>query len=196
MAIKVKVMVRNNLVTKEKIASAMITDLQSMDFNQFCEYMAQDSTVGPADVSAVMTQLEKKLPLLLCMGQKVQISQEGMTVTPTVSGSLSQSQLKAKLEAKKAEGDDTVDVNREITASDLRVDALKAGVSIEFSKKFKNSFALNAELKRVNAAKAEASAEGEGDKSDGGSSSSSDEASSGTTPSGGSSSGDSDSAGV
>lgn len=62
MAIKVKVMVRDNHITKEKVASAMIVDLQSMDFAEFCDYLAQDSTVGPADVAAVMTQLEKKLP--------------------------------------------------------------------------------------------------------------------------------------
>ncbi len=203
MAIKVKVLVRNNHVTNEKIASAMITDLQSMDFSEFCEYLAQDSTVGAADVSAVMTQLEKKLPLLLSLGTKVQISQEGMMVTPTVSGSLTQSQLRAKLEAKKAAGDDTVDTSREIVASDLRVDDLKAGVNIDFSKKFQSSFALNAKLKRVNVATAEASTDASGDKAEDGTSSSGDasqggsSSSEGTASGGGSSSeGDGDAAGV
>ena len=179
MAIKVRVMVRDNTITKEKVASAMIVDLQSMDFAEFCDYLAQDSTVGPADVAAVMTQLEKKLPLLLSLGTKVQISQEGMAVTPTVSGSLTQAQLKASLEAKKAAGDTSVDVTRELVAADLRVDALTAGVNIDFSKKFKASFAQSAKLKRANTA-----AEASDSKTDGDSSASGD-TSSGSGPSGG-----------
>ena len=148
MAIKAKVIVRDNHLTKEKVASAAIVDLQPMSFTEFCDYMAQDSTVGVADVMAVMTQLEKKLPLLLAMGTKVQVSAEGMIVRPTVSGSLTQSQLKAKLEARKAAGED-VDVNREITAADLTVKELTAGVAIDFSKKFNTAFAQNGTFKRV-----------------------------------------------
>ena len=148
MAIKAKVIVRSNSITKEKVASANIVELQPMSFTEFCDYMAQDSTVGEADVMAVMTQLEKKLPLLLAMGTKVQVSAEGMIVRPTVSGSLTQSQLKAKLEARKAAGED-VDVNREITAADLTVKDLTAGVAIDFSKKFNAAFAQNGTFKRV-----------------------------------------------
>ena len=148
MAIKAKVIVRSNSITKEKVASANIVDLQPMSFTEFCDYMAQDSTVGVADVMAVMTQLEKKLPLLLALGTKVQVSAEGMIVRPTVSGSLTQRQLKAKLEARKAAGED-VDVNREITAADLTVKDLTAGVAIDFSKKFNAAFAQNGTFKRV-----------------------------------------------
>ncbi len=154
MAIKVKVIVRENSITQEKLASAAIVDLQPMDFANFCDYLSQDSTVGAADVAAVMTQMEKKLPLLLGMGMKVQISQEGMTVKPTVSGSLTQAALKAKLQAKKADGEN-VDVNRILSASDLLTSDLTAGVSIDFSKKFKTSFAQNATLKRVSTGTAE-----------------------------------------
>ena len=148
MAIKTRIAVRENHLTKEKVASANIVDLQPMSFTEFCDYMAQDSTVGVADVMAVMTQLEKKLPLLLAMGIKVQVSAEGMVVRPTVSGSLTQSQLKAKLEARKSAGDD-VDVNREITAADLTTKDLTAGVAIDFSKKFNAAFAQNGTFKRV-----------------------------------------------
>ena len=82
MAIKTRIAVRENHLTKEKVASANIVDLQPMSFTEFCDYMAQDSTVGAADVMAVMTQLEKKLPLLLALGTKVQVSAEGMVVRP------------------------------------------------------------------------------------------------------------------
>lgn len=153
MAIKTRIAVRENHLTKEKVASANIVDLQPMSFTEFCDYMAQDSTVGAADVMAVMTQLEKKLPLLLALGTKVQVSAEGMIVRPTVSGSLTQSQLKAKLEARKAAGED-VDVNREITAADLTVKELTAGVAIDFSKKFNAAFAQNGTFKRVGEAAA------------------------------------------
>lgn len=71
-----------------------------------------------------------------------------MTVRPTVSGSLTQSQLKAKLEDRKAEGED-VDVNREITAADLTTKDLTAGVAIDFSKKFNAAFAQHGSFKRV-----------------------------------------------
>lgn len=153
MAIKTRIAVRVNNFTQEKVASAQIVDLQPMSFAEFCDYMAQDSTVGAADVMAVMTQLEKKLPLLLAMGTKVQVSAEGMTVRPTVSGSLTQSQLKAKLEARKAAGED-VDVNREITSADLTTKDLTAGVAIDFSKKFNAAFAQNGSFKRVGEAAA------------------------------------------
>lgn len=148
MAIKVKITVKNNAITNEKVASAQIVDMQTMGFTDFCEYLADGCTIGEADVAAVMVQLEKKLPLLLSMGVKVQISQDGMMVKPTVSGSLTQSALKAKLQAKKDAGDETVDVDREITATDLTVATLTAGVDISFSKRFKSAFALNATLER------------------------------------------------
>lgn len=106
MAIKTRIVFRDNHLTKEKVASANIVDLQQMSFTEFFDYMAQNSTVGVADVMAVMTRLEKKLPLLLAPDTKVQVSAEGMVVRLTVSGSLTQSQLKAKLEARKAAGED------------------------------------------------------------------------------------------
>lgn len=151
MAIQVRVSVRKNSLTGENLASANIANMQTMEFSEFCDYLSQDSTVGAADVAAVMTQLEKKLPLLVGMGTKVQISQEGMTVKPTVSGSLTQSALKAKLQAKKDAGEE-VDVNRELKPSDLTTSDLTAGVSIDFSRKFKASFAQSATLKRTNTA--------------------------------------------
>lgn len=151
MAIKVNVFVRKNTLTNENVASARIVDLQQMEFNEFCDYLAQDSTVGAADVAAVMTQLEKKLPLLLSMGTKVQISQEGMTVRPTVSGSLTQSALTAKLTTRAAAGED-VDTTRTLKAADLTVSDLTPGVSIDFSKKFKAAFAQSATLKRTQTA--------------------------------------------
>ena len=138
MAIQTKIVVRKDTINKSTYASAMVVNLQEMDFDAFCEYLAQDSTVGAADVAAVMKQLEKKLPLILGMGTKVQITADGMVVKPTVSGSLTQSALKAKLEA-----------------ADLTVGDLTAGISIQFSKKFNTAFGQSATFKRVSDGKEE-----------------------------------------
>ena len=153
MAIKAKVIVRSNSITKEKVASAAIVELQPMSFTEFCDYRAQDSTVVAAFVMFLFSLLEKKRPHQPARGTKVQVSAEGMVVRPTVSGSITQSQLKAKLEARKAAGED-VDVNREITAADLTVKDLTAGVAIDFSKKFNAAFAQNGTFKRVGEAAA------------------------------------------
>lgn len=163
MAIQTKIVVRKDTINNSTYASALVVNLQEMDFDAFCEYLAQDSTVGAADVAAVMKQLEKKLPLILGMGTKVQISAGGIVVKPTVSGSLTQKQLTEKLTARKAELTRAgkteeaakVDTTRELTAADLTVNDLTAGISIDFSKKFNADFASNATFKRVNSGKEE-----------------------------------------
>ncbi len=149
MAIKIKTVVRENIITKNKVASATIVDLQTMEFDEYCDYLAQDSTVGAADVAAVMTQTIKKLPLLLAMGVKVKISADGMIVRPTVRGSLTQEKLRARLEQRKAEGDTSIDTDREILASDLAIDDLVAGVAVDFSKRFKSIFSKSVTFKRM-----------------------------------------------
>lgn len=149
MAIKIKTVVRENIITKNKVASATIVDLQTMEFDEYCDYLAQDSTVGAADVAAVMTQTIKKLPLLLAMGVKVKISADGMIVRPTVRGSLTQEKLRARLEQRKAEGDTSIDTDREILASDLAIDDLVVGVAVEFSKRLKSIFSNSVTLKRM-----------------------------------------------
>lgn len=44
MAIKTRIVFRDNHLTKEKVASANIVDLQQMSFTEFFDYMAQNST--------------------------------------------------------------------------------------------------------------------------------------------------------
>ena len=155
--IKVQILVQKNHLTNQKVASARIVNLQEMKFARFCEYLAQDSTVGEADVAAVMTQFAKKLPLLIAMGMKVYVSPDDMVVKPTIKGSLTQAQLTAKLTARKAEllaaGDteaaNAIDVNRLLKASDLKTSDLTAGLDIDFGSKFVASFGDAAELERV-----------------------------------------------
>ena len=155
--IQVQILVQNNHLTNQKVASARIVNLQEMKFARFCEYLAQDSTVGEADVAAVMTQFAKKLPLLIAMGMKVYVSPDDMVVKPTIKGSLTQAQLTAKLTARKAEllaaGDteaaNAIDVNRLLKASDLKTSDLTAGLDIDFGSKFVDSFGKAAELERV-----------------------------------------------
>ena len=58
MAIQTKIVVRKDTINKSTYASAMVVNLQEMDFDAFCEYLAQDSTVGAADVAADEERLE------------------------------------------------------------------------------------------------------------------------------------------
>lgn len=155
--LQVQIQARENSITKQKVASARIVNLQEMSFDAFCDYLAQDSTVGAADVAAVMTQLAKKLPLLVALGTKVKVSPDGMTVKPTIKGSLTQAQLHDQLVARKDEltaaGDTEaaakIDVNRELVAADLKTSDLTAGLDIDFGTKFVTAFGKNVELKRV-----------------------------------------------
>ena len=143
-------------MTDEDIVMPRLVNQQSLDFNGLCEYLADGSTVTAADVAAVMKQIEMRLPLVLGLNAKVVCSPEGLTFRPKVSGSLTQSQLKAKLEAKLA-ADPTleIDVNRALTVSDLTVNDITAEIAIELPKKWTERFQSKAEFKRVNKVTAE-----------------------------------------
>ena len=151
MALNVQFYKVHNHMTDEDIIIPRIVNQQSLDFNNLCEYLADGSTVTAADVAAVMKQIEMRLPLVLGLNAKVVCSPEGLTFRPKVSGSLTQSQLKAKLQAKLA-ADPTldIDVNRAITVSDLSISDLTAEIAIELPKKWNERFKSKAEFKRVN----------------------------------------------
>lgn len=138
----------------EDIIIPRLVNQQSLDFNELCEYLADGSTVTAADVSAVMKQIEMRLPLVLGLNAKVVCSPEGLTFRPKVSGSITQSELKAKLEAKKAAETDPekaalIDVNRAITLSDLSISDLTASIAIEMPKQWNERFKSKATFKRI-----------------------------------------------
>lgn len=137
-------------MTNEDIIIPRLVNQQSLDFNALCEYLADGSTVTAADVAAVMKQIEMRLPLVLGLNAKVICSPEGLTFRPKVSGSITQGQLKAKLQAKLA-ADPTldIDVNRALEVSDLSVSDLTASIDISLPKKWQERFQTKAEFKRV-----------------------------------------------
>ena len=203
MALNVQFSKYHNQLIDEDVVIPRLVNQQVLDFNGLCEYLADGSTVTAADVSAVMKQIEMRLPLILGLNSKVVCSPEGLTFRPKVSGSITQSQLKAKLQAK-LEADPTadIDVNRTLTVSDLATSDLEASISIELPKKWIERFKSKAEFKRVKKADAEeaetspdetpsgddntgGSSEGTGS-TEPGNSGSTDSGNSGTTPSGGS----------
>ena len=144
----------HNAMTNEDIVVPRLVNQQSLNFNEFCEYLADGSTVTPADVSAVMKQIEMRLPLVLGLNAKVVCSPEGLTFRPKVSGSITQSELKAKLEAKKAaetvpEKAALIDVNRPLAVSDLAISDLTASIAIEMPKKWDDRFKSKATFKRI-----------------------------------------------
>lgn len=156
MALNVQFYKIHNYFTDEDIVMPRLVNQQSLDFNALCEYLADGSTVTAADVAAVMKQIEMRLPLVLGLNAKVVCSPEGLTFRPKVSGSITQKQLKAKLEAKLA-ADPTldIDVNRALSVSDLSISDLTASIDIIMPKKWQERFQSKAEFKRVAKAVAE-----------------------------------------
>lgn len=140
----------HNYLTNEDIVIPRLVNQQTLDFNGLCEYLADGSTVTAADVSAVMKQIEMRLPLLLGLNAKVICSPEGLTFKPKVSGSITQKQLKEKLQAK-LEADPTldIDVNRALTLSDLSISDITAEIGIELPKKWTERFKTKAVFKRI-----------------------------------------------
>ena len=150
MALNVQFIKYLNQMINEEIVVPRLVNQQSLDFNALCEYLADGSTVTAADVAAVMKQIEMRLPLVLGLNAKVVCSPEGLTFRPKVSGSITQSQLKAKLQAKLA-ADPTadIDVNRALALSDLTIIDITAEIGIELPKKWTERFQSKAEFKRV-----------------------------------------------
>ena len=167
MALNVQFQKLHNYLTNEDIIVPRLVNQQQLDFNTLCEYLADGSTVTAADVSAVMKQIEMRLPLVLGLNAKVVCSPEGLTFRPKVSGSLTQGQLKAKLEAKLA-ADPTldIDVNREIQTSDLTVGDLTASIAIEMPKKWDERFQSKAQFKRITKTTGETAGEAAGESTD------------------------------
>lgn len=150
MALNVQFYKVHNYLTDEDIVIPRLVNQQSLDFNALCDYLADGSTVTAGDVAAVMKQIEMRLPLVLGLNAKVVCSPEGLTFRPAVSGSITQKQLKKKLEERLA-ADPTadIDVNRELSVSDLSINDINASIAIELPKKWLERFKSKAEFKRI-----------------------------------------------
>lgn len=171
--VTVQFIMQRNPMINENIVVPRLVNTQTMEFNEWCDYLADGSTVTAADVSAVMKQIEKKLPLVLGLNTKVLCSPEGLTFRPKVSGSLTQSGLKAKLTAKKAAETDPekaalIDVDRALTTSDLSVSDCSVSIEVDLPKAWSTEFNQKATLKRVTKALAETAESTENSGSDGG----------------------------
>lgn len=152
--IQVQFIKSRNGILGEVIVTPRIVNMQNMDFQDWCEHLADGSTVTAADVSAVMKQLEKKLPAILGFNTKVNCSPDGLSFRPKVSGCISQSDLKEKLTAKKeAETDPKkaalIDVNRPLSTSDLSINDCSVSIVVDLPKSWNAIFMQKAKLKRV-----------------------------------------------
>jgi len=130
-----------NRLIGEDIVTAQLVQEGTMDFDSFCEKVADGTAVSAADVAMVMTLVEMKLPQLVALGSKIVCSPNGLTFRPTVSGSITQRQLKARLEARAAAHPDAYyDVERPLTVSDLTTSDLSAGIAVDVPKKWLGKF--------------------------------------------------------
>ena len=146
-----------NVMLNEDIVTARIVNMQTMEFDDWCEHLADGSTVTAADVAAVMKQVCKRLPTILGFNTKVICSHDGLSFRPKVSGSITQSELKKKLEAKKAAETDpekaaAIDVDRALTTSDLSISDCTVSIVVDLPKEWSTSFQQKAKLKRVSKA--------------------------------------------
>ena len=146
-----------NQMLNEAIVVPRLVNTQTVDFNDWCARMANGSTVTAADVAAVMQQIEDKLPEILTLNAKVICSPGGLVFRPSVHGSIKQSELKAKLEAKKAAEEDPekaakIDVNRALVTSDLSISDCSLSIEVDLPKTWSTSFNQRATLKRVSKA--------------------------------------------
>jgi len=138
-----------NHLLEEYMVIARLVNQQVLDFNSFCEFLADGSTVTSADCAAVLKQIEMRLPFVLAFNSKVICSPEGLTFRPSISGSITQSQLKKKLEARLLEDPSLdIDVNRELQTSDLTINDLTASIAIDLPQKWQERFKTKAEFKR------------------------------------------------
>ena len=143
-----------NKILNEKIVVPRLVNTQSVDFADWCARLSNGSTVMAADVAAVMQQLETKVIDILTLNAKCVCSPSGIILRPKVSGSLSQSQLKARLEARKAAETDPqkaarIDVNREIETSDLSISDCTLSIEVTLPKGLNAIFEQRADMKRV-----------------------------------------------
>ncbi len=167
MALNIAFTKQFNMLKDENIIIPRIVNKQTMEFSDFCEYLADGTTVTAGDVAAVMKSIEMRLPLILGMNSKVVVSPDGLTFRPKVSGSIGQSELHAKLQARAMNYPDlNIDVDREIETSDLTVRDLSVGIGIEIPKKWISRLESKATLKRVDSD--EDDSQGSGDSGDSG----------------------------
>ena len=146
-----------NPMINEALISPRLVNTQTVEYLDWCTRLANGSTVTAADVSAVMQQLEDKLLEILSLNAKVVCSPSGLIFRPKVSGSIRQSELKAKLEAKKAAETDpekaaAIDVNRELKTSDLSISDCTVSIEVVLPKHWNALFQQRATLKRVSKA--------------------------------------------
>ena len=147
---KVQMKKMKNKLIGEDIVTAQLIQECPLDFRSFCEAVAHGTSVSAADVAMVLTAVEMKLPSILALSAKVMCSPNGLTFRPKVSGSITQSQLTAKLKSKAAaHPDQDIDVERPLTVSDLTTSDLTVGIAVDIPKQWLNSMMHNVVLKRV-----------------------------------------------
>ena len=76
-------------------------NIQTMEFSEWYNQLADGSTMTAANVAAVMKQLEKRQPTILGQNIKMVCLLESLTVRPKISGSVTQNEQKERLTAKK-----------------------------------------------------------------------------------------------
>ena len=140
----------HNSLLGEDIIVPRLVNQETMEFQKFCEVIADGSFASAADIGMVMMLIESKLPLLMRLNMRVICTPKGLTFFPRISGSLSESKFRARLAKKRtANPDMDIDMNRVMAPSDMPVSELDATIGIEIPKAWNNSFVEKIEFQRV-----------------------------------------------
>ena len=139
-----------NKLIGEEIVVAQLMQEGTMDFDSFCEHVAGGTAVSPADVAMVMTLVEMKLPEFVALSSRIVCTPGGLTFRPKVSGSVSQSQLKARLKARaKNHPEMGYDIERPLVESDLTTNDLSASIAVDIPKKWLFRFRKYVDFRRA-----------------------------------------------
>ncbi len=150
MTLRLKNIMFHNSMIDEDIVITRLVQKQVMGFNDLCDYLSDGSTVTAADVAAVMKILEDRLPMILCMNAMVICTPGGLTFRPNISGSISQSKLKARLLSQQLKDPyHIIDVNRPLELSDLTTNDVKAGIAIDIPNEWMKKFQSKVKFVRV-----------------------------------------------
>ena len=146
----IQMLKQHNAMIDEDIVVARLVNTQVIEFSDWCARMANGSTVTAADCAAVMQQIENKMLENLTLNAKINCSPSGLVFRPKVSGSITQSQLKAKLQSRAAARPDACyDVERPLTVSDLTTADLIAGIAVDVPKKWLSKFMRIVSFRRL-----------------------------------------------
>ncbi len=150
MSFKVQFIKSYNNLIKEEMVIPRHVNIETVDFDEFCERLSEGSALSATDIAAVMYLIEYRMPDMLMMGEQFQITPNGLTIHPKVGGKLTQSMLRERLiKRNKNYGYEACDVDRPLETSDMLVTDVDLGIDVDVPKSWVNKLQHGVKLVRA-----------------------------------------------